>query len=268
MPARVARRTLRLECGQPIGNSTTLNISPDNPLAIAVVEAIHGGDVASLKRVLEANPGLATARISDPKSCDGMSRTLLHVATDWPGHFPNGAATIAALVEAGADVNARFTGPHTETPLHWAASNDDVAVLDALLDAGANIESPGAVIGGGTPLADAVAFGQWKAATRLVERGTRTTLAHAAALGLMERVEAQFAGKTPPTFDQINHAFWYACHGGQRHVAEYLLARGADLNWIPNWERRTPLDAASRSRADDVVAWLRSKGAKSAEDIT
>ena len=81
-----------------------------------------------------------------------MSRTLLHVATDWPGHFPNGAATIAALVEAGADVNARFTGPHTETPLHWAASSDDVAVLDALLDAGANIESPGAVIGGGTSL--------------------------------------------------------------------------------------------------------------------
>jgi len=40
-----------------------LNISPDNPLAIAVVEAIHEGDVASLKRVLEANPGLATARI-------------------------------------------------------------------------------------------------------------------------------------------------------------------------------------------------------------
>ena len=99
MPARAARRTLRLECGQPIGNSTTLNISPDNPLAIAVVEAIHEGDVASLKRVLEANPGLATARIGDPKSCDGMSRTLLHVATDWPGHFPNGAATIAALVE-------------------------------------------------------------------------------------------------------------------------------------------------------------------------
>ena len=37
-----------------------------------------------------------------------------------------------------------------ETPLHWAASCDDVAVLDALLDAGADIHAPGAVIGGGS----------------------------------------------------------------------------------------------------------------------
>lgn len=36
---------------------------------------------------------------------------------------PLGAAMVALLVEAGADVNSRFTGPHTETPLHWAASS-------------------------------------------------------------------------------------------------------------------------------------------------
>jgi uncharacterized protein len=49
-----------------------------------------------------------------------MSRTLLHVVTDWPGHSPLGVATVAARVVADADVNARFTGPHTETPSHWA----------------------------------------------------------------------------------------------------------------------------------------------------
>jgi ankyrin repeat protein len=95
-------------------------------------------------------------------------------ATDWPGHFLSGAATVAALIEAGADVNARFHGPHAETPLHWAASSNDVEVLDALLDAGADIDADGGVIGGGIPLADARAFGQWQAAHRLVERGAQT----------------------------------------------------------------------------------------------
>jgi ankyrin repeat protein len=80
---------------------------------------------------------------------------------------------VKILIEAGADVNAPFIGRHQETALHWAASSDDVAVLDALLDHGANIEGRGAVIGGGTPLSDAVAFGQWNAARRLLERGER-----------------------------------------------------------------------------------------------
>ena len=142
-----------------------------------------------------------------------------------------------------------------------------MALLDALLDAGADIEAPGAVIGGGTPLADAVAFGQWKVARRLIERGARTTLAQAAALGLMDLVEEHFAGKALPTLDQINHAFWYACHGGQLRAAEYLLARDAELNWLPGWEKRTALDAARRSNADSVVEWLLTRGAKSAESI-
>jgi hypothetical protein len=120
---------------------------------------------------------------------------------------------------------ARFTGRHTETPLHWAASSDDVAVLDALLDAGADIEAPGAVIGGGTPLADAVAFGQWQTARRLVE---------AAALGLMARVEEHFAGDPPPAPDEITNAFWCARHGGstgQRSIfsAGELTSTGLDM---------------------------------------
>jgi hypothetical protein len=187
--------------------------------------------------------------------------------TDWPGHFPDGAATVAVLVEAGADVNARFHGPHAETPLHWAASSDDVDVLDALLDVGADIEAPGAVIGGGTPLADARAFGQWQAAHRLVERGAQTTLQDAATLGLMDRLEAYFARDTPPSQEEINRAFWGACHGGQRGAAEYLLDRGGDLTWIPPWERLTPLDAARRSDAGELVEWLFAHGAKSASEV-
>jgi uncharacterized protein len=240
-------------------------LSTEDPLAVAAVEAIHAGDIETLKRVLLENPGLATARLGDDDP-DGMSRTLLHVVTDWPGHFPNGAATVAALVEAGGDVNARFRGPHAETPLHWAASSDDVEVLDALLDAGADIEATGAVIADGTPLTDARAFGQWQAARRLVERGAQTTLDDAAALGLQDRVEEAFARDMQPSTEDINRAFWCACHGGQRAAAEYLLDRGAELNWIPPWEPQTPLDAAERSEAAELVEWLRALGARSASE--
>jgi len=197
-------------------------LSTEDPVAVAVVGAIHAGAVPTLRRLLGEHPGLATTRLGDDDP-DGMSRTLLHVATDWPGHFPNGAATVAALVEAGADVNARFRGPHGETPLHWAASSDDVDVLDALLDAGADIEAPGAVIAGGTPLADATAFGQWKAARRLVERGAQTNYFAEASLGLMERLHDYFGGATAGAPDQVGDAFWAACHGGQLEAAAYLL---------------------------------------------
>lgn len=220
-----------------------------------IIDAIRSGDVARLERLLSERPETIAERI------DG-ERTLLHIATDWPGHFPHNAAMVAALIAHGADVNAKFAGRHSETPLHWAASTDDVEVVDVLLDHGADIDAPGAVIGGGTPLADAVAFGQWNAARRLVERGARTTLWQAAALGVMDRVQEFFAQDVPLAEDEITNAFWCACHGGQRQAAEYLLERGADLNWV-GYDDLTPLDAASRSGATELAEWLRGRGASS-----
>jgi len=235
-----------------------MTLATDDPLAVEVTAAIHSGDTRALAALLRDHAELASARIGD-ESC---SRTLLHVLTDWPGHRPNGAEAVRALVDAGADVNARFVGRHTETPLHWAASCDDVEVIDALLDRGADIEAEGAVIAGGTPLLDATAFGQWNAAHRLVERGAETRLWPAATLGLLDRVEAELVAR-PPTREEVTEAFWGACHGGQLGTAERLLAEGADINWV-GWDGLTPLDAASREGAEDVVAWLRSIGGVSA----
>ena len=232
-----------------------MNLGIDDTQPAAAIQAIQCGDIESLQRILSARPDLVKARI------DGQ-RTLLHVATDWPGHFPGNVATISTLIALGADVNAAFAGRHSETPLHWAASNDDVAVIDALLDHGADIEAPGSVIGGGSPLADAVAFGQWKAARRLVERGARMTLWQAAALGRMPDVEKYFSGHTMPTRSEVTNALWCACHGGQRAAAEYLLDRGADLNWV-GYDGLTPADAASRSGARELAAWLRDRAADS-----
>ena len=141
------------------------------------------------------------------------------------------------------------------------------AMLDALLDAGADIEAPGAVIAGGPPLADARAFGNWEAAHRLVERGATTTLTDAASLGLFDRVERAFTTAPSPAPEDTSRAFWGACHGGQQRCAEFLLGQGAELNWVPSWEHLTPLDAAERSDAGDLVDWLRDRGAQRASDL-
>ncbi len=222
-------------------------------------EAIRRGDTAALAQFLAADPGAATARV------DGQ-RTLLHVATDWPGHFPNVRETIELLEAHGADLNAAFAGRHAERPLHWAASSDDLAAVDALLDLGADIEAPGSVIDGESPLADAVAFGQWRAARRLVERGARATIWQSAALGMMERLQQFFAADPGPSEAEVTNAFWCACHGGQGEAARYLLERGAGINWV-GYDGLTPLDAAARNGNEAVVEWLRGCGAVSGKGL-
>jgi uncharacterized protein len=87
---------------------------------------------------------------------------------------------------------------------------------------------------------------------------------HAAALGMLGRLAA-LLGDDPPAQD-VSQAFWHACTGGQRRAAEFLLPRGADLNWEPAYAHGTPLDAASglSTRQENVISWLRELGARSA----
>ena len=226
---------------------------------MTISEAIRTGDTTTLTRLISEDLTLVDARI------DG-ERTLLHVATDWPGHFPHVRKTISVLIAHGADINAKFQGRHSETPLHWSASTGDMDALDTLLEHGADMEAPGAVIGGGTPLADAVAFGQWRAARRLVECGAVSTMWQSAALGLMDRVEEHLAGQPSPSSDDITNAFWCACHGGQLIAAEILLRHGADLNW-KGYDRLGPLDAAVRNGNEELVTWLRTRGAISGKAL-
>ena len=234
-------------------------LTADAPLARRVAEVIRSGDAAELQQLLREHQRLAHVRIAAPDCRE--ARTLLHVLTDWPGGVPEAAAKIRALVAAGADVNARFIGPHGETPLHWAASSDDVEALDALLDLGADIEADGAVIAGGTPIADAVAFGQWRAAHRLLERGARTNVWQAAALGLTDRVRDELAHAQPSQPD-LDNALWCAAHGGQRHTAELLLDRGADPAWVGH-DDLTAAQAAERSHAHELAAWLDARARES-----
>ena len=225
--------------------------------AFELLRAVKRGDAEELTRILGPDPGLASSWIG---GC-----TPLHHFADAPGHRPNAAAVVSALAAAGADLNAHARDTwHHETPLHWAASNDDVALIDALLDAGADIEHPGSSIDGGPPIQSAIGYAQWAAVRRLWERGAETGLSHAAVLGLTETVTALVeTGQPAPDGDEISVAFWNACRAGQLPVARYLLAHGADVNWPAPWDGNTPLDAATAKHQRETAAWLRDNGARS-----
>ncbi len=230
-----------------------------DPNAEAAVTAVRSGDVDALAQVLTEAPDLAHAPVPGYRG-----RTLLHIATDWPGYLPNGPQVVRVLIAHGADPNHRFgDGKGGETPLHWAASSDDADVAQALLDGGADAEAPDGSIG--TPLDNAIGYGCWHVAELLATSGVRIDkLWHAAALGRLDRIQTLL--QSGPDQGQISQAFWHACAASQRRAAERLLEAGADLNWTPDYAEGTPLDAAGgrSTRQENVTEWLLAQGAISA----
>jgi len=246
---------------------TGQQIPGDDQVAVELRLAVHAGDVEAIQRLLRSHPALATARLGSKNT---GTTTPLHLVTDWPGYFPNGPQIARLLIHAGADPNALTTGrgaetsgPGDETPLHYAASSDDADVAEALIDGGANIETPDGSTG--TPLDNAVGYGCWHVVRLLVARGARIDKAwHAAALGMLGRLDTILG--SDPAAEEVSQAFWHACTAGQRRAAEYLLSHGADLNWEPDYAHGTPLDAASgqSTQQDNVITWLRGLGARPA----
>jgi ankyrin repeat protein len=227
--------------------------------AADLTNAIRWGNVADVRKLLAAEPDLATARIHG-------SRTALHVATDWPGYFPNGPAIVDLLIQAGADPDVGADGTRAgETPLHWAASTDDVDIADILIRAGADVNTPGGSIG--TPLENAIGYGCWHVARGLVDAGaTVSKLWHVAALGQLTRLDELLTMEPAPTADDVNDAFWQACHGGQFRAAQRLLERGADLNYHPGYSDDRPIEVAAQvdTRRQQLVEWLQAHGAQPA----
>jgi hypothetical protein len=233
-----------------------------DPVAGELVLAIQGGDLGKLRSLIASRPELASARMLGRKGREGGWQTPLHATAGWPGYYPNAVAAVGLLVGAGADPNDDTGGDQPETPLHWAASSDDLEVAVALIDAGAGLETPGGSIG--TPLDNAIGYACWNVARALVDRGaTVTSPWQAAALGMLDHLE-ELLGHDPDR-TTVSQAFWHACAGAQRRAAEYLLSRGADLNWVPDYATGTPLDAASGdgTRKENVLSWLRDLGARS-----
>src|SRR4029453_4424878 len=92
-----------------------VGLRPDDPLAQSVVQAIRHGSPEEVKALLDAHPTLARERLVGGSDAQWNGRTLLHTATDWPGHVPGAGAKIAALAAAGADAAPPLSGAPAAT---------------------------------------------------------------------------------------------------------------------------------------------------------
>ena len=125
-----------------------------------VFEAAALGRIERLRELLAANPALATAR-----SADGF--TALH----YPAFFGRGeaAAAAAALLDAGADVNARSDNAFSVLPIHSAVAGGHDAVVAVLVDAGADVNARQRH--GWTPLHGAAQNGSLASVEKLLAAG-------------------------------------------------------------------------------------------------
>ena len=204
----------------------------------AAADAIVGGDLETLVRLLREDPDLVRTR-----SARRHHATLFHyVGSNGVEGFrqrapKNFVAIAAALLDAGADVNAaaQMYGER-DTTLSLAATSIhpvDAGVLEPLLTF---LFERGARVGddSGTAWSALInachANGRPAAAGFLAARAPALDLEAAAGLGRLDLVAASFEPdgrlKPPATEQQRNDGFMWACEYGQTKVVSLLLANG------------------------------------------
>jgi hypothetical protein len=233
----------------------------------AAADAVVAGDLATLDRLLTADPALVHAR--SPRT--HRSALVHYIAANGVEYFrqrtpANIVAVANRLLDAGADINATadmYGGDATTFGL-FATSILPVLAgvledgLQLLLDRGASIGSGAALING------CHANGRPEAAEWLAARGLELDLEAAAGVGRLDVVQRFFSESGAlqnATPDQMRRGFAWACEYGKTAVVEFLLRQGMDVGaTLPN-HGQTGLHWAAGSGYPDVARLLLDHGA-------
>jgi len=193
----------------------------------AVVGAAEAGDLATLRRMLDA--GLPV------NSRDARRRTALLAAT-----HTNRIDAARLLIERGADVNAK--DEMQDSPFLYAGAEGRLEILRLTLAAGADLKSTNRY--GGTALIPAAHHGHVETVRELLK--TKIDVDHVNRLGWTALLEAIILGD-----------------GGAAHteIVRLLVARGARLQ-LADAQGVTPLAHAEQRGQRAIVEVLRRAGAR------
>jgi ankyrin repeat protein len=242
------------------------------------VEAVIGGDVDTLRRLVAEDPDLVRARSTRACCFDPPVHraTLLHylaangVETYHQKSPPNAVEVARVLLDAGADPNAlqdSYGGQNTtmsmlvsSTPPREAGVQ--VPLVEVLIDYGATIGPSGR--GAWTsPLETALVFGMHDAARALVRRGAAIeTLAAAAGLGRLDDVRQMLPRADAP---DRHRALALAAQSGHADIVGALIDAGEDPNRFNppgTHSHAQPLHQAVAAGHLEVVKLLIARGAK------
>jgi len=216
----------------------------------AAADAVVSGDVATLESLLNEDRDLVRKR-----SAREHGATLLHYVAangveDFRQKTPGNAVEIAkVLIDAGAEVDAdlaygisRTRYPErvgsttlglTATSIHPAQAGVQIALMETLLDAGANVDG---VRDGWGFVNGCLHNGRPEAAHFLAGRGAMLDLEGACGVGRLDVVQSFFAEdgalKASATKDQMESGFVWACEFGHTRIVEFLLDKGLDIGTL------------------------------------
>lgn len=228
----------------------------------AAADAIVSGDVATLKRLLDEEPGLIRAQSKREHGASLLHYVAANGVEGYRQKTPKNIVEITELLfAAGADIDAtaEVYGGSCKTlglaatsvhPEHAGVMED---LLRTLLEHGAKIPSPAGGSASDSIVMSCLNNGRLSSAIflgrLLVERGEQLGVAEAAAIGRLDLLKKLWAAgavaDTEGFREELQVGFAMACCFGQYETAEFLIQKGEQIKGVqigkPDEQGHTPL---------------------------